>query len=74
MPDGSIITGWAREISDSGGAPTVLGYQGRLDLACPVAEDVYQIFVGLDGIELDDSCIMFSLRTYTAQGIVAWEY
>ncbi|KAK3689400.1 hypothetical protein B0T22DRAFT_513787 [Podospora appendiculata] len=73
-----IYTGWTREISVSGGAPIVLSYKNRPVLACPTASanltDVYQIFVQLNAAPPSSSCVTFQLRTYAAEGIVAWSY
>ncbi|KAK0636776.1 hypothetical protein B0T17DRAFT_89882 [Bombardia bombarda] len=76
-PDGSIVSGWVREISVAGGAPTVMGYNGRPILACPAGDgavDVYQIYVKLAEADPKSGCISFQMRTYSAAGTVAWEY
>ncbi|KAK3384891.1 hypothetical protein B0H63DRAFT_559612 [Podospora didyma] len=77
-PDGSVVTGWRREISDAGGAPTVLWNQaGGYFVACPVGDakdDVYQIYLNSGDALSGAACVSFQMRTYTAAGAVAWEY
>ncbi|KAG9231766.1 hypothetical protein BJ875DRAFT_382230 [Amylocarpus encephaloides] len=75
MPTGSVTTGFHRFRSQSGGAPVVMNFQGNSFLACPDATNsgVYQIFAHLvvtDG----GNCTFFQMRTYTAEGINAWQY
>lgn len=77
MPEGSLVSGWIREISDAGGAPTVLAFQGRPIMGCPVGdfdEHVFQIFVAIDDGVSTDGCLAFSTRTYSVESAVAWEY
>lgn len=77
MPEGSALTGWTRVISDAGGAPTVLGFQQRQIVGCPVGDEddhVFQVFVAIDENVSIDGCLPFSTRTYTADRAVAWEY
>ncbi|OTB12730.1 hypothetical protein K445DRAFT_305017 [Daldinia sp. EC12] len=75
MPDGAVATGFYREISESFGAPVVLGHSSQFWLMCPVSEGeprerTYQIYVG-KGTE---NCLNTGVRTYTATGPDAWEY
>ncbi|KAK0713965.1 hypothetical protein B0T26DRAFT_622668, partial [Lasiosphaeria miniovina] len=75
MPDGSVVSGWWREISVAGGAPTIVGNGQSSMMACPAAgqDGVYQVFFGVSRAQLT-SCVSFQMRTYTASGVVAWEY
>lgn len=75
-PEGSILTGWVREISNAGGAPITLANAGQSIMACPVADEdgVYQIFVQVDNSVKSPPCIYFQARTYTATRAVAWQY
>lgn len=75
MPDGSIVTGWMRVISTSGGAPSVLSFEDNIIMGClSEEEDVYQVFVAVDENVSMSKCVSFSVRTFTVPGIVAWEY
>ncbi|KAI1386689.1 uncharacterized protein F4822DRAFT_324298 [Hypoxylon trugodes] len=75
IPEGSIVTGFERQRSESFGAPVVLGNAGQFWLMCPVSdgeprERTYQLYVG-HGTE---DCLNTGVRTYTSTGPDAWEY
>ena len=71
-PEGSVLTGWSRMISDAHGGPVVLGNDRRPAMACRKEEGVYQIYVKY--LEDMPDCVGLEVRTYGAGGIVAWEY
>ena len=80
-PEGSISTGWTRQISIAGGAPVVLGLvdedTGRAYpwVACPTTDkDVFQIYVKLNEDLPLESCVPFQMQTYQTEQMVAWEY
>ncbi|KAI2621497.1 hypothetical protein GGS26DRAFT_266140 [Hypomontagnella submonticulosa] len=75
LPEGANATGFARERSESFGAPVVLGNSNRLWSICPVSEGAprertYQVFVG----QGKEGCLLTGVRTYTSSGPDAWEY
>ncbi|KAI1450541.1 hypothetical protein F5Y02DRAFT_117842 [Annulohypoxylon stygium] len=75
LPEGANATGWRREMSESFGAPIVLGNNNQFWAICPVTEGeprerTYQVFVGLGG----EGCLNTGVRTYTSSGPDAWEY
>jgi len=79
MPEGSIASGWLREVSVAGGAPTILslgnGDSWATALACPNGEEgVYQVFYTFNPREAPSACISFATRTYKTSDVVAWEY
>jgi hypothetical protein len=75
MPEGSIVSGWTRATSVSGGPPTVLAFQRDIIMGCPIKEDgAYQVFVAVNENVSTNSCVSFSVRTFPTPTIVAWEY
>ncbi|KAI1311507.1 hypothetical protein F5Y03DRAFT_343339 [Xylaria venustula] len=73
LPEGAVINGFERAISEAFGAPTVLAFPSRNWQLCSVNgsdDGVYQIFLG----NYTGDCLLFEMRTYTASGASAWEY
>ncbi|KAI0478276.1 hypothetical protein F4859DRAFT_479196 [Xylaria cf. heliscus] len=72
LPDGALGNGFGRAISDSGGAPTILWFNEKNWLLCPVAgsDGVYQIFLG----PYTPECLPAQMRTYGPTGGNAWEF
>ncbi|KAI0450082.1 hypothetical protein F5B21DRAFT_529290 [Xylaria acuta] len=72
LPDGALINGFGRAISESGGAPTVLSFTGKNWLLCLVAgsDGVYQVFLG----PYTADCLPVQMRTYGPAEVSAWEY
>ncbi|KAF4631471.1 hypothetical protein G7Y89_g6668 [Cudoniella acicularis] len=76
-PTGSIFDGFDRFISNAGGGPTPLYFESNNFGACPVTGEsgVYQVFArAVASSETLGNCTVFEMRTYTADGVVAWEY
>ncbi|KAI1390357.1 uncharacterized protein F4822DRAFT_401640 [Hypoxylon trugodes] len=76
LPDGAVATGFARSRSEAFGAPVGLYNTGRYWSICPVGEGEpreipYQLFIG---DFKSDGCYGTEVRTYSADGVSAWEY
>ncbi|CAG8980666.1 hypothetical protein HYALB_00012994 [Hymenoscyphus albidus] len=73
-PDGSLVDGFLRYQSQTGGAPIPLSFQDRAFKACPVAneEGVFQIYSQAVG-NPEDECVYVQLRTYPGS-LHAWQY
>lgn len=72
LPDGAVVNGFGRGISDAGGAPTILWFNEKNWLLCPVAgsEGVYQVFLG----PYTADCLPVQMRTYGQTSGDAWEF
>ncbi|KAI1460308.1 hypothetical protein F4805DRAFT_454733 [Annulohypoxylon moriforme] len=75
IPEGSTVTGWQRQQSESFGAPIVLANNNHFWNLCPVSEGeprerTYQVYVG----QTQKGCVNTGVRTYTTEGPNAWEY
>ncbi|KAI1465846.1 uncharacterized protein F4812DRAFT_466267 [Daldinia caldariorum] len=76
IPDGSVATGFSRQVSNAFGAPVLLYHASGTWYICPVGEGepkekVYQLYVGKTDME---GCYWASVRTYQPGGGNAWEY
>ncbi|KAI2466240.1 hypothetical protein F4781DRAFT_434604 [Annulohypoxylon bovei var. microspora] len=75
FPEGANATGFTRGMSQSFGAPIVLGKNSQFWYMCPVSEGgprerTYQLYVG----QGKEGCLDTEVRTYTSTGPNAWEY
>ncbi|TGJ82819.1 hypothetical protein E0Z10_g5941 [Xylaria hypoxylon] len=76
MPPGSNVTGFSREQSQAGGAPTYLYSPAQYWFLCPVTEGeprerTYQIFAASGNLE---GCYGTQIRTYTPSLGHVWQY
>ena len=68
-PEGSIVSGWRREISIAGGAPVVLslevGNSTRRWVACPAEKNIYQVYVKITDDHPFENCVPFRSEEHT---------